>query len=49
MNLIPLICSHDSFDVLLAAGDLIKHFLNDLKATKFVAVNKAGVEPDLIG
>ena len=49
MNLVPLIYSHDSFDVLLAAGDLIKHFLNDLQTTELVAINKAGVEPDLIG
>ena len=49
MNLIPLVHSRNSLDVLLAAGDLIKHSLNDLQTTEFVAVNKAGVEPDLIG
>ena len=48
MNLIPLVYSRNLLDVLLAAGDLIKHFLNDLQTTEFVAVNKAGIEPDLI-
>ena len=48
MNLIPLVHSRNSLDVLLAAGDLIKHFLNYFQTTELVAVNKAGVEPDLI-
>ena len=48
MNLMPLVQSYESFDVLLPAGDLIKHFLNNLQATKFVAVYKAGVKPDFI-
>ena len=49
MNLIPLVRSRNSLDVLLSAGDLIKHFVKDFQTTKFVAVNQAGVEPDLIG
>jgi hypothetical protein len=47
-KLFPLIRNHGSFDFLLAAADLIKHFVSDFQATELVAVNKAGVEPNFI-